>query len=131
MEIKTFSKGKVVFKEGDPGDCMYDVYSGKIGVYAAYGEPEQKLLMEYYPDQYFGEMGLLEHAPRSATAVAMENDTSAAVITEESFGEFFEKNPAKVLMVMQQMSHNLRRRTDDFVEVCRKIKELSDKEGDK
>ena len=46
MEIKTFSKGKVVFKEGDPGDCMYDVYSGKVGVYAAYGEPEQKLLMD-------------------------------------------------------------------------------------
>ena len=131
MEIKTFNRGIVIFREGDPGDCMYDVYSGKVGIYTAYGEPGQKLLMEYHPDQYFGEMGLLEHAPRSATAVAIENDTSVAVITEESFGEFFEKNPARVLMVMQQMSRNLRRRTDDFVEVCRKIKELSDEEGDK
>lgn len=131
MEIKTFNRGIVIFREGDPGDCMYDVYSGKVGIYTAYGEPDQKLLMEYQPDQYFGEMGLLEHAPRSATAVAIENDTSVAVITEESFGEFFEKNPARVLMVMQQMSRNLRRRTDDFVEVCRKIKELSDEEGDK
>ncbi|MBQ9686365.1 MAG: cyclic nucleotide-binding domain-containing protein [Oscillospiraceae bacterium] len=131
MEIKTFKKGEVIFKQGDPGDCMYDVYSGKIGVYAAYGTPEQKLLMEYSTDQYFGEMGLLEHAPRSATAVAMENDTSAAVITEVGFGEFFEKNPARVFMVMQQMSHNLRRRTDDFVRVCRSIKELSEKEAAK
>ena len=131
MEIKTFRKGEVIFRKGDPGDCMYDVYSGKIGVYSAYGTPEEKLLMEYYPDHYFGEMGLLEHAPRSATAVALESDTSAAVITEEGFGEFFEKNPARVLMIMQQMSHNLRNRTNELVGVCRSIKELSEKEGAK
>ncbi len=131
MEIKTFRKGEVIFRKGDPGDCMYDVYSGRVGVYSSYGTPEEKLLMEYFPDQYFGEMGLLEHAPRSATAVALEGDTRAAVITEEGFGEFFEKNPARVLMIMQQMSHNLRRRTNDFVNVCRSVKELSEKEGAK
>ena len=128
MDIKAFGKGDVIFREGDPSDCMYEVYTGKVGVYAAYGTPEQKLLMEYYQDHYFGEMGLLEKAPRSATAVALESGTSLGVVTEEGFGEFFEKNPAKVLMVMQQMSHNLRRRTDDFVAVCRSIKELSEKE---
>lgn len=127
MEIKKFKKGEIIFRQGDPGDCMYDIHSGKVGVYAAYGTPEQKLLTEFYEDQYFGEMGLLEKAPRSATAVAVEPCT-AAVITEEGFGEFFEKNPAKVLKVMQQMSQNLRRRTNDFVEVCRNIKELSEKE---
>ncbi|MBO5496899.1 MAG: cyclic nucleotide-binding domain-containing protein [Clostridia bacterium] len=129
METITFKKGETVFLEGAPGDCMYDVYTGKVGVYTAYGTPEQKLLMEYYPDHYFGEMGFLEKAPRSATAVAMEDGTTLAVITEESFGEFFDRNPANVLAIMQQMSHNLRRRTDDFVAVCRSIKELSEKEG--
>ncbi len=131
MEVKSFKKGEVIFKQGDPGDCMYDVYTGRVGVYTGYGTPEQKLLMEYFPDHYFGEMGLLEKAPRSATAVALNSDTTLGVVTEEGFGEFFEKNPAKVLMVMQQMSHNLRRRTDDFVGVCRSIKELSEKEGAK
>ena len=131
MEIKTYRKGAVIFREGDAGDCMYDVYFGKVGVYAAYGKPEQKLLMEYYPDQSFGEMGLLEKAPRSATAVAMEEETSVAAVTEADFGAYFEKNPSKVLMVMQQMSHNLRRRTDEFIRVCRSIRELSEKEGTK
>lgn len=110
---------------------MFEVYTGKVGVYSAYGTPEQKLLMEYYQDQYFGEMGLLEKAPRSATAVALEEDTNVAVITEENFAEFFEKNPANVLMLMQRMCHNLRRRTDDFVSVCRSIKEISEKEEQK
>ena len=130
MKTRKLKQGEVLFREGDPADCMYDLYVGKVGVFTAYGEPEQKLLMEYFPDQYFGEMGLLEHAPRSATAVALEADTFVAEVSEESFGEFFEKNPARVLMIMQQMSHNLRKRTNDYVDVCRAIKELSEKEGE-
>ena len=129
MEIKTYKKNQIIFREGDPGDCMYDVYSGRVGVYAKYGTPEQKLLKEYYADQCFGELGLLDHAPRSATAVAMEGETTVAQVTEEKFGEFFEKNPAKVLVVMQQMSQNLRTRTRDYMEVCRQIRELSEEEG--
>ncbi len=131
MEIKTFGKGTVIFREGEASECMYEVYSGKVGVYAAYGKPEQKLLMEYYPDQIFGEMGLLERAPRSAAAVALEEETTVAVVTEAGFGEYFEQNPSKVLMLMQQMSHNLRRRTDEFIKVCRSIREQSEKEGAK
>ena len=66
-----------------------------------------------------------------ATAVAMEGDTSAAVITEEAFGEFFATKPARVLMLMQQMSGNLRRRTNDYVAVCKEIHELSGEEEGK
>ena len=129
MDTKLFAKGKVIFLEGDVGDCMYDVYTGKVGVYADYGTDQQRLLKEYYPDNYFGEMGLLDHAPRSATAVALEDETCVGVITEESFGEFFQKNPARVLMIMQELSQNLRKRTKEYVDVCRVIAEQADKEG--
>ena len=131
MEVKTFKKGEILFRQGDPGDCLYAVYTGKVGVYSRFGTPEEKLLKEYYPDQYFGEMGLLDRAPRSATAVALEKDTSVGVITEESFGEFFEENPVRVLMVMQQLSSNLRHRTKAYVEVCKEIQEFSKKEAQK
>ena len=128
METKTFKKGQIIFREGDPGDCMYDVYIGKVGVYSKFGTPEQKLLTEYYPDHYFGEMGLLDRMPRSATAVALADETCLGVITEEGFAEFFRENPARVLMVMQQMSSKLRRRTNEYADVCRKIKDLAEKE---
>lgn len=129
MQLKTFRKGEVIFQKGDPGDCMYEVYNGVVGIYAAYGTPEQTLLADYYQDKYFGEMGLLEKAPRSATAVALADRTTIAPVTEEDFGEFFKENPARVLMVLQQMSRNLRKRSNDFVRVCLEIKELSEKEG--
>ncbi|MBQ8076300.1 MAG: cyclic nucleotide-binding domain-containing protein [Oscillospiraceae bacterium] len=128
MQLKTFKQGEVIFREGDSGDCMYEVYTGKVGIVAAFGTSEQKLLAEYYSDHYFGEMGLLEKAPRSATAVAMADNTTVALITEDSFGEFFKKNPANVLAILQQMSRNLRKRTNEYVSVCRDIKEASEKE---
>ena len=128
MELKTLKKGEVLFRAGDPGDCMYEVYTGTVGVYSHYGTSEEKLLKKYYPDEYFGEMGLIDHAPRSAAAVALYNSTTVGLITEEGFGEFFEENPSRVLMVMQQLSGNLRRRTNEYVEVCRKIQELAEKE---
>ncbi len=131
MEIKTFKKGEVLFHAGDAGDCLYDVYTGTVGVYSKYGTPGEKLLKKYFPDDYFGEMGLIDHAARSATAVALENGTTVALVDEAGFGEFFEKNPARVLMVMQHLSANLRRRTNEYVNTCREIRELSGKEEQK
>ena len=128
MQLKTFKQGEVIFREGDSGDCMYEVYTGKVGIYAAFGTPEQTLLADYYPDHYFGEMGLLEKAPRSATAVAMVDNTTVASITDDTFGEFFKKNPANVLAILQQMSRNLRKRTNEYVRVCRDINEAAEKE---
>ena len=117
-EIRTYRPGEVIFRQGDPGDCMYDIQFGKVGIYYNYGKPDEKLLSELFPDQLFGEMGLLEHAPRSATAVSLADQTALAVVTEEGFYEFFEKNPPKVLMLMQQMTERLRRTTKDYLEAC-------------
>ena len=128
METKTFGKGAVIFNAGDPGDCMYEVYTGKVGIYADYGTDRQKLLTEYYADHYFGEMGLLDQLPRSATAVAMADNTCVGVITEEGFDAFYRENPARVLMVMQQISSNLRRRTNEYMSVCRSIRNLTEME---
>ena len=128
MKTETFKNGGIIFREGDAGDCLYEVIIGKVGVYADYGTEKQQLLAEYYQDQYFGEMGLLEHAPRSATAVALMSDTVLGVVTEDNFADFFRENPYRVLAIMQQMSHNLRKRTNEYMDVCRSIKELEDKE---
>lgn len=131
MDIKSYRRGAVVFRQGDPGDCMYDIQWGSIGIFYDYGGPNEKKIAELMPTQIFGEMGLLDHAPRSATAVALEKDTQLAVITESDFYSYFEKNPAKVLMLMQQMCGRLRRTTRDYLEACRTVHEVveADKAG--
>lgn len=121
METRTFKKGAVIFREGDAGDCMYDIRWGSVGVYSGYGTEDEKLLAELHADDLFGEMGLLDHEVRSATVVALEHDTVVEVITEADFREFFTQKPAKVFTMMQQLSHRLRQTTKDYLEVCRTV----------
>lgn len=126
--MKEFKKGEVIFRQGDPGDCMYDILSGKVGVYAAYATPNEKLLTELAAGGFFGEMGLLDKAVRSATVVALE-DTQVEVVTEADFNAFFTKNPEKVFRIMQQLSQRLRRQTEDYMEACRAIYEVVEAEN--
>lgn len=123
MDLKTFRRGAVIFRQGDAGDCMYDIQQGRVGIYYDYDGPDEKLLAELYPDKIFGEMGLLDAAPRSATAVAMEDGTVLYAISEEEFFSYFETNPSKVLLLMQQMCSRLRRTSRDYVEACRTMYE--------
>ena len=128
--MKEFKQGEVIFRQGDPGDSMYDIFSGRVGVYAAYGTPNEKLLTELKANEFFGEMGLLEKAPRSATVVALE-DTAVYVIGEDDFNDYFIKQPEKALQIMRQLSQRLRRRTEDYLEACRAVCDVleSEKQG--
>ncbi len=128
MDIRTYRSGAVIFRQGDDGDCMYDIQQGKVGIYYDYGGPNEKLLAELMPDQIFGEMGLLDGGPRSATAVALVNDTVLYVITEAEFESYYKEHPSKVLLVMQQMCSRLRRTTKNYIEACRTMTETVETE---
>ena len=121
--MKNLKKGEVVFRQGDPVDCMYDIAWGRVGVYADYDRPEEKLLAELGEGEVFGEMSLIEKAPRSATVVALEKDTQLIEITEDNFLSYFEEKPAKVFRIMQQLSQRLRQTTQEYLEVCRTVYE--------
>ena len=128
METKTFKKGEVIFKQGDLSDCMYDILWGKVGIYANYGTPEEKLLTTLETERFFGEMGMIEGRLRSATAVALEKDTRLKVITPESFDAYFKESPDKVLLIMQNMSNRIRELTHDYLEACRAVAEAVETE---
>ncbi len=118
---KLYSHGSIIGREGEPGDCMYEVEFGKVGVYHDYGGPDEKLIAELYSNKVFGEMGLLDHAPRSATVVALEENTTVTTITEEDFCAYFEENPSKVLEIVKQMCHRLRQTTEKYIEACHTV----------
>ena len=127
-DIQTYKKGQVIFREGDKAECMYDIRWGSVGIYANYGTREEKLLTRLSTEEFFGEMGLIDCEPRSATAVALEKDTRVEVINKECFGAFLQENPTKVLVIMQHMSHRLRSLTKDYVEVCGTVAEAVETE---
>ena len=125
---KIYEKGEFIFKQGEYASCMYDICQGKVGIIANYGEDGEKTLTELGEGASFGEMGMLEAYPRSATAVALEDGTEVRVVTAETFSSYFQNNPEKVYAIMTQMSRRIRALSNDYLEACRAVAETVEAE---
>lgn len=72
LHERTYQPGEVIFREGDPGAGMFIVRKGKVNIVIRRPDGSEQLLTPILERQFFGEMALLEAAPRSASAVAVD-----------------------------------------------------------
>ena len=121
VKTETYRKGQVVFRQGDPGDCLYFIRYGSVGVFVNYGQKDEKQLAKLGQNDYFGEMGLLDHASRSATVVSLMHETTLCHISDDEFEEFLHENPARVVDILQRLSHKLRSTTRKYLEICQAV----------
>ena len=119
MNTLVFKKGDVIFRQGDYSEVMYDIAKGKVGVFADYETETVQQLAELKAGDFLGEMGMIEVYPRSATAVALEDDTALTEIGEDDLNEFFKDKPEKLLQIMKQMSARLRVVNQKYLNACR------------
>lgn len=125
---KRFRRGDIIFRQGDASDCMYDIMWGRVGIYINYGQAGEKLLTDLKEEQFFGEMGLLDSAPRSATAVVLDDNTELRVVSEADFASYMEEKPVKVISIIQHLSSRLRDLTRDYMDACKAVSEAMDHE---
>jgi len=130
MKQIMFNKGDVICREGEIGSCMYCIRKGSVEVFSHYGTEQARKLAELKEGDFFGEMELIENEPRSATVVAMTDGTLLDEITESTFLDYFEQDPVKVFMILQQLSQRLRKTTKDYLEVCHAICDVTDQPED-
>ena len=97
---------------------MYDIHWGRVGIYSNFGTPQQVELTILSANNFFGEMGMLDHEIRSATAVADEDDTILEIIRAEDLEKLFKTNPIEVDMILCHLSNRLRRLTKDYIAAC-------------
>ena len=126
--VEDFSKGTIIFKEGETGKCMYDIHFGRVGIYKAYGTPDEKLLTELGTDKFFGELGMIGEDKRSATAVVPDDNTTLETIEEGDLEVLLEKNPPKVEMILAHLSYRLRRLTNEYNNACKLIADVYEAE---
>ena len=119
MNTLVFKKGDVIFRQGDYSEVMYDIAKGKVGVFADYETETVQQLAELKAGDFLGEMGMSEVYPRSATAVALDDDTTLTEIGEDDLNEFFKDKPEKLLQIMKQMSARLRVVNQKYLNACR------------
>lgn len=73
MEEESFSAGDFVIKQGESGDVLYFVFSGKLKCSKDFGDGVDKFLLNYEPGMAFGELALLYSTPRQASIQAEED----------------------------------------------------------
>lgn len=110
-----------IFREGEEGDCMYYVYVGSVNIFVNYGEINEKLITTVEEGGFFGEMGMIEHLPRSATAIAKTDNTYVEQIFEEDIAVLVEKTPDFVLQILSHLSNRLRQLTHEYYNACSKV----------
>src|SRR5882757_2324414 len=89
---RTFKAGDFIFTAGDPGDGFYLVESGRVLISATVGDDEPRVLATIGPGDFFGEMAVLDDAPRSANAQA-ESDTQARFLSRDELLQLLDRRP--------------------------------------
>jgi len=115
--LRFYRAGRTLFFEGTPGEIMYLVHSGKVGIYKTVKDKDDLLLAMLEPGSYFGEMSLLDSQPRSATAKIIE-DGELVVITKKVFDQMLETDPritSKLLITLVRVALHRLRTTDEKI----------------
>jgi CRP-like cAMP-binding protein len=99
----SFKPGDLIFATGDKGDKMYVVRSGTVEI-----ERDGKVVETVTAGGIFGEMALIDGAPRAATARA-ETECEVAPIAEKNFLFLVHETPYFAIAVMRTLAERLRR----------------------
>jgi CRP/FNR family cyclic AMP-dependent transcriptional regulator len=114
---KKVPEGEILFAEGDYSEHMYFIVQGKIAITKKVIEGADKLLAELGTGEYFGDMGLLTGARRSATARAVEA-SEVIVITQELFSQMLQEDPTAGLNLMKQLAKRLEHTNEELIYVA-------------
>src|ERR687898_331910 len=98
--------GQLVLQEGDSGDSLFVVLDGELEVTKRHGRQEV-LLAVYKAGQFFGEMALLEQAPRSASVRTLR-ESRLLVISQVAFQTLLSCSPSAPLKILHTVTSRLR-----------------------
>jgi len=107
LEIREYPDGSIVVYKGDVGHVLYLILEGEVKVVLTSQEGKEIILNTLQAGDYFGEMSVLDHMPRSATIITME-PCRFMVITREVLIDQIRQHPKLALKLLSEMSRRLR-----------------------
>ena len=105
-EPRRYRKGTLLIQEGELGDTIYIVLSGKVKAYSVDERDREIVYGVYGPGEYLGEMSL-DGGPRSASVITLEA-TMCAVVTRQTLREHIAANPEFAFELLTRVIHRAR-----------------------
>jgi flavin-dependent dehydrogenase len=112
---KVYQSGEIIVRQGEVGDCMFFVQSGKVEVIKE-SEGREIRLAELGPGEFFGEMALFEKDVRSATVRPL-GEVRVLTVDRKMFLRKIHDDPSLAFRVMQKMSRRIRELDDELMRV--------------
>lgn len=101
--VARFDPEAPIVRAGDPGEAFYVILSGRAGVRRGRG----RATAEIGPGAYFGEMALLDGAPRSATVIA-KSETVCLLLARKPFAKILKNEPAVAFALLRTLAARVR-----------------------
>jgi len=112
---KVYSEGELIFKEGDEGDRMYVVQSGRVQITKNTSSGDLTIAI-LGSGEIFGEMALFDRLPRSATARALDEARILGIDKKKLF-QTIDRDPTLVFKTLDSMSRRIRRLDEEFAKL--------------
>src|SRR5471032_817686 len=106
-QTRRYAKPAVLVYEGDPGDALFIVTAGNVAVTRVSNDGKETILSILKDGDFFGEMGVLDASPRSATIKALR-DVEVAILARKEFLDLLVKSPHMSLSLVLALSARLR-----------------------
>jgi CRP/FNR family transcriptional regulator/CRP/FNR family cyclic AMP-dependent transcriptional regulator len=117
LRVRRFRRGETIFHQGDPGDSLYIVESGAVKIVLPSPEGgEEAIIATLGHGDFFGELAILDGAPHSATAVALE-PTEALVLHRDPFERLIDTDRSLRMALFAGLTGELRRLTGHVEEL--------------
>jgi CRP-like cAMP-binding protein len=97
-----FPPGQIIVTQGTPGQAFYMIITGRVEILR-----DGVSLGAFGPGDFFGEMSLLDSAPRSATIRALDQ-TSCLMLSSWDFRALLERHPSIAIKLLEVLSRRLR-----------------------
>jgi CRP/FNR family cyclic AMP-dependent transcriptional regulator len=116
LEIAEIRKGDVVFTEGEPGDSLYIILSGKVKLGRRAADGRQNLIAIMGPADMMGELSLFDPGPRTATATAV-TDLRLARLRKQALRPWLTNRPEIAEQLLRVLARRLRRTNDALADL--------------
>ncbi|HEX5834220.1 MAG TPA: DUF1003 domain-containing protein [Pyrinomonadaceae bacterium] len=113
LSEKTVAQNTRLFRQGDTGDAMYLIESGRVRISIRDHDKQEVILAELAQGDFFGEMSIIDGRQRSADAQVIEN-ARLAVLSRDAFLSFVRTKPDVALEMLSALTDRLRR-TDELL----------------
>ena len=108
---RNYPRNAVVISEGDEATSMFIIVTGSVKVYHTEADGKETILNTQGPGQHFGELALVDDAPRSASVMTTEQ-SRLLVLSKAAFKECLEDSPEIGYHLVQALARQVRRLTE-------------------